>query len=369
MSSTSAPIQILREMLENNECDAALFTDAFLAQVPLSRLRALLAELQARTGPAIDVQAQPHDRYRITTATHHFECKLTLNNDSRVNSLWFNQPHRNTVEFDDVTQQLTSLAGQVSVLVTCDGQTLFEHQADTPLAVGSAFKLAVLGALSRLIEDGTHQWRDVVTLQQKHISMPSGMLHKMPIGSPFTLYSVAALMISISDNTATDLLIDLIGRDAIQALLGTDQLLSTREFFLLKTDSALRQQYLTLADAEKSALLQGHAHQPLEQQATIRQHHPGVEWYVSARKLQQLIEKVRHLDVMSISPGPALPAHWQHIAYKGGSEPGVRNRTAAVRDQNNKQYYAIVTINCDEDSLDSSRFDTLCAELLASLAS
>ncbi|MFL9455456.1 serine hydrolase [Tolypothrix bouteillei VB521301_2] len=48
-------------------------------------------------------------------------------------------------------------------------------------------------------------WKDVVQLQPSEKSLPSGMLHTWPDGSYLTVQTLASLMISLSDNTATDI--------------------------------------------------------------------------------------------------------------------------------------------------------------------
>lgn len=45
---------------------------------------------------------------------------------------------------------------------------------------------------------------------------PTGRLQDEPTGTSVTVAEAADLMIAISDNTATDLLIDLVGRDAVE---------------------------------------------------------------------------------------------------------------------------------------------------------
>ena len=84
-------------------------------------------------------------------------------------------------------------------------------------AVGSAFKLAVLAALKDQVAAGALAWDDVATLEAGHISLPSGILQAWPVGSPLTIHTLASLMISVSDNTATDALIALLGRDLIES--------------------------------------------------------------------------------------------------------------------------------------------------------
>jgi len=56
-----------------------------------------------------------------------------------------------------------------------------------------------------------------------------------------------------------------------------------------------------------------------------------VEWHFSTRELCVLMSEVEDLPLMTINPGVARLAPGDHSAYKGGSEPGVINLTAAVR--------------------------------------
>src|SRR6185436_600599 len=96
---------------------------------------------------------------------------------------------------------------------------LVERDGDQALAIGSAFKLYVLGALARDVAEGKRHFDDTLRLEQRWMSMPSGKLQKWPVGTPLTLASAAALMISESDNTATDHLLFTLGRERVEAML------------------------------------------------------------------------------------------------------------------------------------------------------
>ena len=72
--------------------------------------------------------------------------------------------------------------------------------------------------LRRQITEGQRSWQDVIELESSYKSVPSGFLQTWPNGSLLTVASLAALAISPSDNTATDSLIYLVGREAIEAL-------------------------------------------------------------------------------------------------------------------------------------------------------
>lgn len=52
-----------------------------------------------------------------------------------------------------------------------------------------------------------------MTLGEK--SLPGGILQNWPKGAPLTLHTLAGLMISQSDNTAADTLLEILGRDVV----------------------------------------------------------------------------------------------------------------------------------------------------------
>ncbi len=64
--------------------------------------------------------------------------------------------------------------------------------------------------------------------------MPTGVLQNLPDGTPVNLELLAQLMIQISDNTATDSLIEVLKKPRIEALSPRNiPILTTRELFQL----------------------------------------------------------------------------------------------------------------------------------------
>ncbi len=105
----------------------------------------------------------------------------------------------------------------------------------------------MLSTLVQEIKAGKRKWSDVVPLEVH--SVPSGQMQDWPIGSPVTLHTLATMMISISDNTATDALIRVLGREAVAAEMVASghaepsrniPMLTTVEFFALKSGDPAR---------------------------------------------------------------------------------------------------------------------------------
>lgn len=80
--------------------------------------------------------------------------------------------------------------------------------ADRPVQTASTIKLALLWTLLREVALGHAQWGDPVELRAGEAVGGSGILHFLDAPVTLTLKDVATMMVIVSDNTATNLLID-----------------------------------------------------------------------------------------------------------------------------------------------------------------
>ena len=189
-----------------------------------------------------------------------------------VAGLRFGTPSKDVATLDELMHAFSALPGHVSVLAArLDGSVVTPIVGiDTAraLGIGSAFKLYVLVALIREIENESRHWSDVVPIDSASGSLPSGVLHSWPIGAPVTIETLAILMISQSDNTAADHLLHLLGREQVenqQRVVGNTHFarnlpfLTTRELFALKTpaNAALAARYQTGPTAVRRDVLAG----------------------------------------------------------------------------------------------------------------
>jgi beta-lactamase class A len=224
------------------------------------------------------------------------------------------------------------------------------------------------------ISSGKRSWKDVVQLNSSMKSLPSGMLQTWASGSYLTVQSLAALMISISDNTATDTLINLIGRQRIESFSPRNRpFLTTRELFVLKgkENRDLLKRYQTSNQAQRRVILNRLATKPLPDVSDFEGVNPvalDVEWFFTASELCGLISDVADLPLMSINPGVANPKNWQTVAFKGGSEPGVINLTTWLQAKNGKNYCVVATWNNSKAPIEESKFMALYSSIITQLA-
>jgi beta-lactamase class A len=116
----------------------------------------------------------------------------------------------------------------VAILDLSTGQKYFLH-ADEVLPTASSIKIAILAEFYRQVQQGKLKFNDLYTLQPGDLVGGSGIAEALTPGvTRLTLRDVAVLMISVSDNSATNIIIDRIGMESVNALLDSLALTHTR---------------------------------------------------------------------------------------------------------------------------------------------
>jgi len=117
-----------------------------------------------------------------------------------------------------VDRNLDGVLG-VAILDLTTGQKYFLH-ADEVLPTASSIKIAILAELYRQAQQGKIKLGDLYTLQSSDLVGGSGIAGALTPGvTRLTIRDVAALMISVSDNSATNIIIDRVGMENVNTLL------------------------------------------------------------------------------------------------------------------------------------------------------
>ncbi len=367
------PEATLEKLFTSEDIKAEWFASEFLAQVPINQINSIIFGLKNQLGIYQGVEKDGNN-YVVNFSQGSVPTKIALNNKGQIIGLLL-QPGLKISSLSEAIAELKKLPGKVNFLVKEDSSLIADYNAKTTLAVGSAFKLAVLKTLKQQIDSGRKSWSDIVILRKEDKSLPSGILQTWPDNSPLTLQTLANLMISLSDNTATDILIKQVGRESIEANSSQNNIpfLTTRELFLLKgsQNSKLLQRYRKGDVKQRREILAELANKPLPDVNEFIETNPNaldIEWFYNAEKLCELIQEVADLPLMSINPGIANPKDWERIAYKGGSEPGVLNFTTWLKGKNGKQYCVVATWNNSNTPVDEGKFAALYGGVISFLA-
>lgn len=121
------------------------------------------------------------------------------------------------------------------------GDDDFMINADQVFPQGSAIKIPILITVYRQAEAGRFALSDRRSLTDAVKVGGSGLLQRLGTGSELTIYDLCVLMITISDNTATNMLIDLVGMERVNETMTDLGLQKTRlQRTMMDTDARAR---------------------------------------------------------------------------------------------------------------------------------
>ena len=112
-------------------------------------------------------------------------------------------------------EQVRNTPGKVGFYYApLDGETV-EFQADLPLVAASVIKMPIMVEAFRRFAEGTLDPNMEVEIRPEHKKPSCGALTYMHDGLKVTVLDLVTLMIIVSDNTATNLMIDILGVDPV----------------------------------------------------------------------------------------------------------------------------------------------------------
>jgi beta-lactamase class A len=115
----------------------------------------------------------------------------------------------------------------------------FGRSPDQPVRTASTIKLPILCALESLVASGKVRWDERLPMTADDKVSGSGVLADLEDGTALTIRNLAILMIVLSDNTATNLVLDRITADAVNDYLDTLGLAGTRSLRKVRGDGTV----------------------------------------------------------------------------------------------------------------------------------
>ena len=127
----------------------------------------------------------------------------------------------------DVDRDLNGVLG-VAVLDLKDGRKFLLH-SDEVFPQASSIKIAVLAELYRQAQAGKMKLTDLYTVQASDLVADSDIMNGLTPGvTRITLRDLATMMVAVSDNSATNVLIDRVGMESVNSLMDSLSLSHTR---------------------------------------------------------------------------------------------------------------------------------------------
>ncbi|WP_395373281.1 serine hydrolase [Marinicella sp. W31] len=132
-------------------------------------------------------------------------------------------------------------------------QPILNRDATTLRATGSIFKAWVLGGLAEAIDDNTLSLAQSVTLVDSERVFGGSLINREPNGTVFPLQDLGILMMGVSDNTATDLVHETVGRVLIDNYIGNS---GVNEIDVLRPILSVNEQFHLFFSFDQSTALQ-----------------------------------------------------------------------------------------------------------------
>ena len=390
-------------VLQGRRAESDVFNRNFLIEVSPEKLAAIVSQLEAQlgkltgakltgaTGPGPASVELQFERATVAAVIALDPAAQRLVSGFRIVSVGAvsNVAGSATKSIADEFASMPGSAGFAVARLDDSGPTMLDARLpDQLFAIGSAFKLWVLDAVVEDVANGRLSWAQVVPLGAR--SLPSGVMQDWPAGMPITVETLATQMISISDNTATDTLIRLVGRARVEARVkasGHSQpaamhpFLTTSDAFRLKlAPQTTRDAYARSDGAGRSKIVNDLPVGIAAAQTDISGLAGGkpvaidsIEWFAAPFDMVRVLDALRRrsdpqvMAILGVAPGmaPELRRTFSSVGYKGGSEPGVLNLSWLLRRPSGTWYAVTASWNNPAAALDNSRLEWLAQRLIA----
>ncbi|TMC04720.1 MAG: serine hydrolase [Chloroflexi bacterium] len=225
----------------------------------------------------------------------------------------------------------------------------YELRAGEPFPAASTIKLFILHELLRQAEAGRLSLADEVVMGRTDVVPGSGVLKDLSPGVTLSLRDAATLMVTVSDNVASNLLIGRLGVGAINQGARACGCLQTRlggKLFRTRAPGS------TTTPRDLARLMLGIARRR------------AVSPTASSLMLDILRREQSDLIVGRLLPEERGRRVWT-VASKHGSLPGVRNDVAYVRGRTGRYVIALMSRDCADPNGSVDNEAVLCLARVA----
>src|SRR6266699_3348947 len=243
---------------------------------------------------------------------------------------------------DEIANRLDGVMG-VAILDLTDGRVLLRN-ADRVFPAASSIKIAILLELYRQDQEaragakGKARLDDIYTFDPKDLVEDSRIMAGLTPGvTRVSNLDLAQVMVAVSDNAATNILIDRVGRDNVNAML--------RGLGLSKT--TLRRKMMDIAAARRG---EENVATPREMARILESIHKG-----KVLDKQSTMELIKQLSTLKQSYIPRYLPESVQVANKPGELEGVRTDSGIIFAQNRPFAMSVMTAyNRDEKAAEHS---------------
>ncbi len=206
-----------------NLASIAAFVNQVRSEHPNARISDVVAVTPVKTVVVIDSPGDPSPSGYLILGAHYTGEKKIV--ELYVNNYYgsVQYPADQSLTLAEAATKFATLSSAPSLLVgrinSANQCTILQDRnANTPRATASIFKTWILGGIGQSIVEGTLSSSEILPLVASELA-PGGTINSEPLNTPFPVSDLAILMMGISDNTATDLLHQRVGRTRLDQIV------------------------------------------------------------------------------------------------------------------------------------------------------
>ena len=219
------------------------------------------------------------------------------------------------------------------------GDELF-LKADEVFPTASMVKIGILLELFRQKEGGKLDLGEMVTIRKADKTAGSGLIENMGEEVTLSLHDIAVLMNAISDNTATNVLIDRLGIDAINVAMAEAGMSNTHLFRKIVFTSARKLKYPHFATGTPRDFMTLMSN--LYQRKLLTRQ--NTEAMLTIMRIQKNMGNLTRY--MNFNPFEKDKQAW--VASKTGSIVGTRNETGIIHTKDSAHVVSVMSKDCKD---------------------
>ena len=132
------------------------------------------------------------------------------------------------MKFELIRSEIENLDGRIGVYIEAGDGSKLQLNGDDPIVAASVIKLPIMGTVFEAARENLLSLDQIVETNAKEMMPGCGVLSRLHAGLRITIRDLVVLMIIVSDNTATNCLIDLVGIEAVNRFVERQGLRGTR---------------------------------------------------------------------------------------------------------------------------------------------
>lgn len=219
------------------------------------------------------------------------------------------------------------------------GDELFLN-ADEIFPTASMVKIGILLELFRQKENGKLELGEMVTIRKADKTAGSGLIENMGEEVTLSLHDIAVLMNAISDNTATNILIDRLGIDAINTAMAEAGMSNTHLYRKIVFTSARKLKYPNFATGTPRDFMTLMSN--LYQRKLLNKQ--NTEAMLTIMRIQKNMGNLTRY--MNFNPFRNDKQAW--VASKTGSIDGTRNETGIIHTKDSVHVVSVMSKACKD---------------------